>query len=46
MESRKNKLQSNNISSELTSKIKDNFDIWLNKNPQKAEQIAKHICSL
>ena len=39
----KNKLQSNNISSELTSKIKDNFDIWLNKNPQKAEQIAKHI---
>ena len=39
----KNKLQSNNISSELTSKIKDNFDIWLNKNPQKAEQIAKHV---
>ena len=39
----KNKLQSNSISSELTSKIKDNFDIWLNKNPQKAEQIAKHI---
>ena len=39
----KNKLQSNNISSKLTSKIKDNFDIWLNKNPQKAEQIAKHI---
>ena len=39
----KNRLQSNNISSELTSKIKDNFDIWLNKNPQKAEQIAKHV---
>ena len=39
----KSKLQSNNISSELTSKIKDNFDIWLNKNPQKAEQIAKHV---
>jgi topoisomerase-4 subunit B len=39
----KNKLQSNNISSKLTSEIKDNFDIWLNKNPQKAEQIAKHI---
>ena len=39
----KNKLQSNNISSELTSKIKDNYDIWLNRNPQKAEQIAKHI---
>ena len=39
----KNRLQSNNISSELTSKIKDNFDIWLNNNPQKAEQIAKHV---
>ena len=36
----KGKLQSNNISSSLTSKLKDKFEIWLNKHPETGDLIA------
>ena len=36
----KGKLQSNNISSSLTSQLKDKFEIWLNKHSETGDLIA------
>ncbi len=39
----KGKLQSNNISTTLTSKLKDSFEIWLNRHSESGVKIAEII---